>query len=65
MLVELSVVEQRYHAVMEVLAGIPVVEVATRYRVSRQSVYTWVKRYREGDLAGLADQSHRPKRSPS
>lgn len=33
MLVELSVVEQRYHAVMEVLAGIPVVEVAARYRV--------------------------------
>jgi transposase InsO family protein len=64
MLVELSVVEQRYHAVMEVLAGIPVVEVATRYRVSRQSVHTWVKRYREGGLAGLADRSHRPKHSP-
>lgn len=32
MLVGLSVVEQRYHAVMEVLAGIPVVEVTTRYR---------------------------------
>jgi hypothetical protein len=31
MLVELSVVEQRYHAVMEVLsAGAPVVEVAER-----------------------------------
>jgi hypothetical protein len=27
MLVELSVVEQRYHAVMEVLAGAPVTEV--------------------------------------
>ncbi|WP_433734673.1 IS481 family transposase [Nocardia sp. CA-129566] len=60
----MSVVEQRYHAVMEVLAGIPVVEVATRYRVSRQSVHTWVKRYREGGLAGLADRSHRPKHSP-
>src|SRR5262249_35982927 len=45
-----SVVEQRYHAVMEVLAGIPVTEVAARYRVSRQSAHTWVKRYREGGL---------------
>src|SRR5215207_8870010 len=34
MLVELSVVEQRYHAVMELLAaGVPVVEVAERYGV--------------------------------
>jgi transposase InsO family protein len=64
MLVELSVVEQRYHAVMEVLAGIPVTEVATRYRVSRQSVHTWVKRYREGGLAGLTDRSHRPQSCP-
>ena len=64
MLVELSVVEQRYHAVMEVLAGIPVTEVATRYRVSRQSVHTWVKRYRDSGLAGLADQSHRPQTCP-
>jgi transposase InsO family protein len=64
MLVELSVVEQRYHAVMEVLAGIPVTEVATRYRVSRQSVHTWVKRYREGGLAGLADRSHKPTSCP-
>lgn len=64
MLVELSVVEQRYHAVMEVLAGIPVTEVATRYRVSRQSIHTWVSRYRDHGLAGLADRSHRPKTCP-
>jgi hypothetical protein len=32
MLVELSVVEQRYHAVLEVLqARLPIVEVAARY----------------------------------
>ena len=37
MLVELSVVEQRYHAVMEVVCGgIPVVEVAERYGVVLQ-----------------------------
>ena len=31
MLVELSVMEQRYHAVMEVFSGAPVAEVARRY----------------------------------
>jgi transposase len=37
MLVELSVVEQRYHAVMEVVSGgVSVVEVAKRYGVSRK-----------------------------
>lgn len=46
MLVELSVVEQRYHAVMEVAAGLSVTEVAARYEVSRRSVYTWMGRYR-------------------
>ena len=35
-LVELSVVEQRYHAVMELLSGgVPVTEIAERYGVSR------------------------------
>lgn len=41
MLVELSVVEQRYHAVMEVAVGVPVTQVAARYGVSRQSVHSW------------------------
>jgi hypothetical protein len=38
MLVELSVVEQRYHAVMEVVSGsgVPVVEVAERYGIARK-----------------------------
>ena len=40
MLVELSVVEQRYHAVMEVISGgVPVVEVAERYGVSRKTMH--------------------------
>jgi transposase-like protein len=29
--------EQRYHAVMEVISGAPVTEVAARYGVSRQA----------------------------
>ena len=38
MLVELSVVEQRYQAVLAVIRdGVPVVEVASRFGVSRQS----------------------------
>ena len=39
MLWELSVAEQRYRAVLEVLSGIRVVEVADRYGVSRQTVH--------------------------
>jgi transposase InsO family protein len=61
MLVELSVVEQRYHAVMEVLvAGLAVTEVAERYGVSRKTVHAWLNRYREHGLPGLVDRSHRP-----
>jgi transposase InsO family protein len=65
MLVELSVVEQRYHAVMEVLsAGAPVVEVAERYGVSRKTVHAWIRRYRTDGLPGLVDRSHRPHHHP-
>lgn len=64
MLVELSVVEQRYHAVMEVAAGASKTEVAARYGVSRQSVHAWVRRYEESGLSGLADRSHRPRSHP-
>jgi len=65
-LVELSVVEQRYHAVMGVLAaGASKTDVAARYGVSRQSVHAWVRRYQADGLPGLADRSHRPKRHPA
>ena len=37
MLWELSVTEQRFRTVLEVLAGVPVTEVADRYEVSTQS----------------------------
>jgi transposase InsO family protein len=64
MLVELSVMEQRYHAVMEVVSGAPVSEVARRYGVSRQAVHSWLGRYEREGLAGLADHSHRPAHQP-
>lgn len=64
-LVERSVVEQRYEAVVQVVdGGVPVTEVAARFGVSRQSVHAWVRRYREGGLEGLADRSHRPRGCP-
>src|SRR5260370_3480016 len=59
MLWELSVTEQRYRAVLEVMAGIPVTEVAGRYGVSRQSVHAWLGRYRDEGPPGLADRSHK------
>jgi transposase-like protein len=47
-LVEVSVVEQRYDAVKEVLAeGLSVSEVARRYGVARQTVHRWIDRYQK------------------
>src|SRR5258708_4191469 len=64
MLVELSVMEQRYHAVMEVISGAPVTEVARRYGVTRQAVHLWLGKYQREGLAGLTDHSHRPRFQP-
>jgi transposase InsO family protein len=65
MLVELSVMEQRYQAVLAVVQdGWQVSEVARRLGVSRQSVHAWIVRYEAGGLAALADRSHRPSRCP-
>ena len=61
---ELSVVEQRYRAVLDVRAGVPVSEVAARYGVSRQSVHAWIRRYEAGGLGGLMDRSRRPESCP-
>ena len=61
---ELSVAEQRYRAVLEAGAGIPVTEVAERYGVSRQSVHTWLVRYRQEGIAGLEDRSHQVHNHP-
>ena len=58
-LVALSVIEQRYRAVMAVLDGASVSEVAAEVGVSRQTVHAWLRRYRAAGLAGLVDRSHR------
>lgn len=60
-MVVLSVVEQRYQAVLEVVKdGRTVVEVAARYGVSRQTVHAWIRRWEAGGLGALADRSQAP-----
>lgn len=50
---------------MAVLDGARITEVAAEVGVSRQSVHSWMARYRDGGLAGLADRSQRPRSSPT
>ena len=65
MIVELSVVEQRYQAVLEVVNdGATVVDVARRHGVARQTVHEWLRRYASQGLAGLVDGSARPLSCP-
>lgn len=64
MLVELGLVEQRYQAVLEVLSGATVTEVAGRFGVTRQSVHRWLRRYASRGLAGLVDGSTVPGSCP-
>jgi transposase InsO family protein len=64
MLVELGRVEQRHRAVLEVLDGAAVMDVARRFGVSRQSVHAWLRAYANRGLAGLADRSSRPDGCP-
>ena len=64
MLVELSMVEQRYDAVREVLDGATVTDTATRYGVDRRTLHRWLVRYATEGLAALADRSSKPDRCP-
>ncbi len=64
-LVELSVVEQRYQVVLAVVQdGLSVTEIAEKAGVHRQTVHRWLSRYAEEGLAGLSDRSHRPRSCP-
>ena len=48
---ELSVSEQRYQAVLAVIAqGHTVTEVAARFGVSRQTMHAWLAKYEAGGL---------------
>lgn len=57
---DLSVVEQRYRAVLAVERGEPKIVVATQFGVSRQALHTWLTRSARDGRAGLMDRSHRP-----
>ncbi|WP_165663247.1 helix-turn-helix domain-containing protein, partial [Mycobacteroides abscessus] len=62
---ELSVVEQRYQAVLAVISdGLSISQVASKVGVSRQTLHVWLARYEAQGLDGLADRSHRPRRCP-
>jgi len=63
-LVELKLVEQRYRAVIDVLDGMSVTDVARRNGVSRQSVHAWLRGYANGGMAALADKSSKPEHCP-
>jgi hypothetical protein len=63
---ELSVTEQRYQAVMAVIAdGLSVSQAAEKAGVSRQSLRAWLARYEAEGLEGLKNRSHRPARCQS
>ena len=59
-----ALAEYRYRAVLEVLSGAAIGEVAARYGTSRQSLHTWRQRFREEGRPGLLDRSRRPHHSP-
>ena len=64
-LVELSMLEQRYLAVREVLdTGASVTDLATRHGVDRRTLHRWLVRYANGDIADLADKSSKPDTCP-
>jgi len=65
MLQELSMVEQRYLAVREVLdTDATITDVATRYGVDRRTLHRWLLRYAAGGLGALGDRSSRPDTCP-
>src|SRR6267143_1307799 len=62
---EMSVTEQRYKAVLAVIAdGRTVTQVARDWDVARQTVHVWLVRYEADGLEGLSNGSHRPAHCP-
>ncbi len=56
MLAQLKNFRQR---IIKYLEGHTVTETSLRFRVSRKTVYKWMKRY-DGTIKSLEDRSHRP-----
>jgi len=52
-LVELDLQEQRHKAVLEVLNGATVTDVARRNGVARRTMHDWLRRYARGGMSAL------------
>ena len=64
-LAELSMLEQRYLAVREVLdTGATVTDVAKRHGVDRRTLHRWLVRYANDGIGALAEKSSKPDRCP-
>jgi transposase InsO family protein len=62
---EMSVSEQRYKAVLAVIAeGRTVSQVASEWGVCRQTMHRWLARYEEEGFEGLGSRSSRPAHCP-
>lgn len=62
---ETSPVEQRLKFALEALGkSTPFAELCRQFGISPKTGYKWVKRFEEGGIAGLNDQSRRPRSSP-
>jgi hypothetical protein len=55
-LVQLGLPEQRHKAVIEVLNGATLMDVARRYGVARQTLHDWVRCYARNGMAALSDR---------
>ena len=54
------IIRQRYLMIQDHKERLPVIEIARKYRVSRPTVYRWIKRYECEGLGGLLNRSNRP-----
>jgi transposase len=62
---DLSVAEQRYQAMLAVISdGLSISQVAEKVSVSRQTLHTWLARYKAQGLEGLVYRSRRPVSRP-
>jgi len=50
---------------MSLSSNLSFADICIRYQISRQTGYKWIRRYKEQGREGLADNSHRPRRSPN
>ncbi len=58
------IIRQRFLMIQAIRQGIPVVQVAQQFGVSRKTVYKWLRRYKAGGLKNLLDRSRRPHGHP-